>query len=100
MLQAIGVDVWQARGEADQLLAALCQTKFVTGVVTEDGDLLALGCPCVLRRVPHAPGLLRAIMYSKMTEADMFAGLGDDQVSLKCVGRALGCVNRVGFHSS
>ena len=58
---AAGCDWWQANGEADSLCVALCQEGDVWACMTDDMDIVASGCPRVLRKASFLRG--RCVLY-------------------------------------
>jgi len=49
ILDKSGIDWLDAPGEADELCAYLARTKKVDACMSEDMDMFAYGCPCILR---------------------------------------------------
>lgn len=49
ILDKSGIDWIDAPGEADELCAYLSRTKKVDACMSEDMDMFAYGCPCILR---------------------------------------------------
>ena len=53
-LKAINVRYMVAPYEADALMAYLAKNGMVDAVITEDSDLIAYGCPCVILKLDKA----------------------------------------------
>ena len=51
LIKSMGFQYIEAHGEADKLCAALVKKNKVYGVLTEDMDLFAYGCPVVFRYI-------------------------------------------------
>lgn len=51
LLQGIGIPVLQAKGDAEQLCAALAKEGLVSGVMSEDTDNLVYGCPLLITNI-------------------------------------------------
>ena len=51
LITSMGFKHIEAQGEADKLCAALVRKNKVYGVLTEDMDLFAYGCPVVFRYI-------------------------------------------------
>lgn len=47
-IESMGFDLYQAKGEAEALCAAMCIEGRVDAVISEDSDVLAYGCPYLL----------------------------------------------------
>ena len=56
LITAAGCESWQAAGEADSLLVSLCMQGEVHAVMTDDMDIIAAGCPRVIRKVSLLKG--------------------------------------------
>ena len=63
LINAMGVAAMQARGEAEKLCAYLACQGRVLGVLTEDTDVLAYGCPVMLSKLDVTRGTVSMIGY-------------------------------------
>ena len=53
LFQACGIPILDAEGEAEATCAYLAKQGLVCGVLTEDTDVLAYGCPFMLHRIDY-----------------------------------------------
>ena len=62
-LRAMGVEVLRAPYEADAQLAYLARNGHVSAVLTEDSDLIAYACPCVLLKLDRHTGAAQRMLW-------------------------------------
>lgn len=62
-LRAMGVEVLRAPYEADAQLAHLARNGHVSAVLTEDSDLIAYACPCVLLKLDRHTGMTQRMLW-------------------------------------
>ena len=62
-LRAMGVEVLRAPYEADAQLAYLARNGHVSAVLTEDSDLIAYACPCVLLKLDRHTGTAQRMLW-------------------------------------
>ena len=74
-LRAMGVEVLRAPYEADAQLAFLAHQRKVDAVLTEDSDLVAYGCPCVLLKLDRHAGTVQRLLWSDLEQATAGSGL-------------------------
>ena len=95
-LTELGVTCIDAESEADQTLAALSVTGQVDVVITEDGDLVAYGCPRILFKLRHdgegdlfnVDSPVCTTMHSQKRQKTIIVdikGLTKQQVAMLCV---------------
>jgi 5'-3' exonuclease len=70
-LYACGVQFITASGEADDVLAYLCRTGFLQGVVSTDMDMLARGVPFLV-----IPETMDTTVLTTIKLSDLLSGLG------------------------
>lgn len=88
-----GVDVLRAPYEADAQLAYLAKRGSVQAVLTEDSDLVAQSCPCVLLKLERHSGAVQQLLWDDVqtvkvggTSLSFLGGAGGQRLFLElCV---------------
>ena len=65
-LRLLGVAVLRAPNEADAQLAFLARHRKVDAVLTEDSDLVAYACPCVLVKLDRHAGTVQRLLWDDL----------------------------------
>ena len=74
-LRGLGVDVMRAPYEADAQLAYLAKRRSVAAVLTEDSDLVAHACPCVLLKLDRHAGTVQRLLWEDVPTVSAGNGL-------------------------
>ena len=70
-----GVEVLRAPYEADAQLAFLARSGAVSAVLTEDSDLAAYACPCVLYKLERHSGMAMRLRWADLQTVSLGKGL-------------------------
>ncbi|KAK9820784.1 hypothetical protein WJX74_002931 [Apatococcus lobatus] len=85
-LKGVGVEYVVAPYEADAQMAYMALTGHVQGVITEDSDLLAYGCPRVLYKMDkNGEGQLICLEDLSMSRDPSFVGFTHDMFVETCI---------------
>ncbi|MBS1982662.1 MAG: hypothetical protein JST16_00705 [Bdellovibrionales bacterium] len=77
------VMVLKAPGEADRMLVALVNSGRAHAAISEDGDVIAMGCMRVLRKVPGSGcHQYHEVLHKNLRALRQYQGLDDEQVRI------------------
>ena len=74
-LRQMGIEVLRAPYEADAQLAYLARNRSVAAVLTEDSDLVAYACPCVLLKLDRHNATCQRLLWEDVPSVSAGGGL-------------------------